>query len=74
MKWEEMSKNDKLREIVWAKNAREARALARVLIKEHPEMRTSIALEAVREGSNTGKSPQHQAAHHRMDHGLATLA
>jgi len=31
-------------------------------------------LEAVREGSNTGKSPQHQAAHHRMDHGLATLA
>jgi len=32
------------------------------------------ALEAVREGSNTGKSPQHQAAHHRMDHGLATLA
>lgn len=32
------------------------------------------ALEAVREGSNTGKSPQHQATHHRMDHGLATLA
>jgi gamma-glutamyl-gamma-aminobutyrate hydrolase PuuD len=32
------------------------------------------ALEAVREGSSTGKSPQHQAAHHRIDHGLATLA
>jgi len=34
----------------------------------------AMRLEAVREGSNTGKSPQHQAAHHRMDHGLATLA
>jgi hypothetical protein len=34
----------------------------------------TMALEAVREGSNTGKSPQHQATHHRMDHGLATLA
>ena len=34
----------------------------------------TTALEAVREGSNTGKSPQHQATHHRMDHGLPTLA
>jgi hypothetical protein len=31
-------------------------------------------LEAVREGSSAGEPPQHQAAHHRMDHGLATLA
>jgi hypothetical protein len=31
-------------------------------------------LEAVREGSNTGESPQHQATHERVDHGLATLA
>jgi len=36
--------------------------------------RAVLGLEAVREGSNTGKSPQHQATHHRMDHGLATLA
>ena len=32
------------------------------------------SLEAVREGSGTGEPPQHQAAHHRIDHGLATLA
>jgi hypothetical protein len=34
----------------------------------------AIILEAVREGSNTGESPQHQASHDRVDHGLATLA
>src|SRR5215208_1170646 len=32
------------------------------------------SLEAVREGSSTGKSPQHQAAHHSVDHRLSTLA
>ena len=31
-------------------------------------------LEAVREGSNTSEPPQHQAVHHRVDHGLARLA
>jgi hypothetical protein len=30
-------------------------------------------LEAVREGSNTGEPPQHQAAHHRIYLGLARL-
>src|SRR5215203_6178904 len=34
----------------------------------------TVGLEAVREGSNTGKSTQHQATHDRMDHGLAILA
>ena len=34
----------------------------------------NTCLEAVREGSNTGESPQHQATHDRVDHGLATLA
>src|SRR5215217_4057623 len=34
----------------------------------------TVGLEAVREGSNTGESPQHQATHDRTDHGLATLA
>ena len=33
----------------------------------------AVGLEAVREGSNTGEPPQHQAAHHRIDHGLARL-
>jgi hypothetical protein len=35
---------------------------------------TPVALEAVRDGSGTGESPQHQTTHNRVDHGLATLA
>jgi hypothetical protein len=34
---------------------------------------SQYSLEAVGEGSNTGEPPQHQAAHHRIDHGLARL-
>ena len=33
-----------------------------------------FSLEAVREGSNTGESSQHQPAHHRIDHGPARFA
>ena len=36
--------------------------------------RSNGLLEAVREESSTGKSPQHQAAHHCVDHRLTTLA
>ncbi len=43
-----------------------------VLNTERPDHATE--LEAVREGSNTGEPPQHQAAHDRVDHGLARLA
>jgi hypothetical protein len=59
---------------VWARVRTSPSLLYSTKVGEQYFATLRLGLEAVREGSNTGEPPQHQAAHDRVDHGLARLA